>query len=238
MTEGKATASSRRIAWGRYLLVFFVAAWMFVLGVLVGRGTAPVTFDTQALQKELIGLRDAKLAKDRDTLEQAIRGEDEKAPLEFYEKLKKDTPDTSLPAATPVPAAGGAAATAEAPAVAGAPAPPHKARADLMAKSSRRAVKPAATAKPAPAASENRPAAPAGGDLTIQVAALKDPDAAERIVANLKRQGYPAYLSRVVVADEGLWFRVRVGRYRDREQAAADMARLTGAHRRPILVKR
>ena len=56
---------------------------------------------------------------------------------------------------------------------------------------------------------------------------MKDGAAAERIVANLKKEGYPAYLSRIVIADKGLWFRVRVGRYTDREQAAADMNRLT-----------
>ena len=96
MTEGKTTKSTGRIAWWRYLLVFFVAAWMFVLGVLVGRGTAPVHFDTQALQKELVVLRDAMLKKERESVEKAIRGEDQKAPLEFYEALKKDEPDTAV----------------------------------------------------------------------------------------------------------------------------------------------
>ena len=75
------------------------------------------------------------------------------------------------------------------------------------------------------------------GKLTIQVASLKDGTAAERIVANLKKEGYPAYLSRIVIPDKGLWFRVRVGRYTDREQATADMDRLTQAQRKPILVK-
>jgi hypothetical protein len=96
VTECKGSVPKRPIAWGRYLLVFFVAAWMFILGVLVGRGTAPVQFDTQALQKELAALRDAMMKKERDALEKAIRGEDKKAPLEFYEALKKDDPDTTV----------------------------------------------------------------------------------------------------------------------------------------------
>ena len=83
MTKGKATASKRRIAWGRYLLVFFVAAWMFVLGVLVGRGTAPVHFDTQALQEELAALRDAMMKKEREAVEKAIRGKMKKRPWNF-----------------------------------------------------------------------------------------------------------------------------------------------------------
>ena len=75
---------------------------MFVLGVLVGRQNAPVHFDTQALQKELAGLRDAMLRKERVAVEKAIQGKDRKAPLEFYEALKKDGLDTAVQ--IPVPA--------------------------------------------------------------------------------------------------------------------------------------
>lgn len=237
MTTGNATASSSRSAWGRYLLLFCVAAWMFVLGVLVGRGTAPVHFDTEALQKELANLRDAMLNKERETLERTIRGEDEaeKVPLEFYEELRKDGPDTGdqiaerLPPSTGELAADGAVATET---------PPHKTRAALMAKRSGLQVRTsavAAAAPTAPASAEDDNAAK--GRLTIQIAALKDGEAAQRIVANLKKEGYPAYLFRQAVAGEGLWFKVRVGHYRDHKQAAADMARLRDANRRPILIE-
>ena len=227
MTEGKATALKRRIAWGRYLLVFFVAAWMFVLGVLVGRGTAPVNFDTQALQKELAALRDAMMKKERDAVEKAIRGEDEKAPLEFYEALKKDGLDITVQ--IPAPEVSTAQPSLQAETVKS-EQPPHKSRTAVMAKKSK--VPDAPTVGTTPAAEETT------GNLTIQVASLKDGAAAERIVANLKKDGYPAYLSRIVIPDKGLWFRVRVGRYRDREQATADLDRLTREQRKPILVKK
>ncbi|BBO69575.1 hypothetical protein DSCA_35050 [Desulfosarcina alkanivorans] len=229
MTEGKDTEPKRGMAWGRYLLVFFVAAWMFVLGVLVGRGTAPVHFDTQALQKELAALRDAMMKKEREAIEKTIRGEDNKTPLEFYEALKQDDPDTAvaLPA-TPVPPA------AAAPAESGdALKPPHKNRSAVMAKKTGLSAKPGGRAAvPAP------PAAGTAGNLTIQVASLKDPTAAQRIVANLKKDGYSAYLSRIVIPGNGLWFRVRVGSYKGREQATADMNRLIRARKKPILVKK
>lgn len=231
MTESKGSEPKRRMAWGQYLLVFFVAAWMFILGVLVGRGTAPVHFDTQALQKELISLRDAMMKKERDALEKAIRGEDKKAPLEFYEALKKDDPDTAveLPtaqASTDRPSAPVEHAELE--------TPPHKNRSVLMAKKARLTANPKvrATAPVAPAVGA------ASGNLTIQVASLKDPTAAQRIVANLKKDGYSAYLSRIVIPGKGLWFRVRVGSYNGREQATADMARLTREQKKPILVKK
>ena len=231
MTKGKATASKHRIAWGRYLLVFFVAAWMFVLGVLVGRGTAPVHFDTQALQEELAALRDAMMKKEREAVEKAIRGEDEKAPLEFYEALKKDGLDTAVQ--IPVPEASTAEPSPRAETV-GSMQPPHKSRTVTMAKKSKVPEKPTVGKAPssAPAAAETTT------KLTIQVASMKDGAAAERVVANLKKDGYPAYLSRIVIPDKGLWFRVRVGRYQDRDQAAADMKRLTREQKKPILVKK
>ena len=37
----------------KYSLYIFIAAWMFFLGIIVGRGNAPVTFDTQKFQKRL-----------------------------------------------------------------------------------------------------------------------------------------------------------------------------------------
>jgi purine-cytosine permease-like protein len=42
---------------------FLVSLWMFVLGLLVGRGTAPVRFDIHKLQKELAGLKKATMDK-------------------------------------------------------------------------------------------------------------------------------------------------------------------------------
>jgi cell division septation protein DedD len=231
VTEGKATASKRRIAWGRYLLVFFVAAWMFVLGVLVGRGTAPVHFDTQALQEELAALRDAMMKKEREAVEKALRGEDEKAPLEFYEALKKDGLDTAVQIPTPAVSLDDPSSRAE---TVESVQPPHKSRTVAMVKKSK------VPNKPTPGKSSSSPPAAVEimGALTIQVASMKDGAAAERIVANLKKEGYPAYVSRIVIPGKGLWFRVRVGRYSDREQAAADMERLTRSRKKPILVER
>jgi cell division septation protein DedD len=230
VTKSKATDSTHRIAWGRYLVVFFVAAWMFVLGVLVGRGTAPVHFDIRALQKELAVLRSAAQQQEREAVEKAMRGEDERAPLEFYEALKTDEPDTG--AHIPAPQAATPARSApEATAYATVASPPHKSRQTLMAKGRGATTKPVSTPRPV---SPQPPAT--GGPLTIQVASMKDGAAAERAVAKLKREGYSAYLSRIVIAGQGLWFRVRVGHYKTREQAAADMARLSRSQKKPILV--
>ncbi len=72
-----------------FCLIFFICAWMFVLGVLVGRGTAPVHFDISALQEELADLRRAVIKKDekRYTIRQASNSG--KPDLDFHETLKK-----------------------------------------------------------------------------------------------------------------------------------------------------
>ncbi|BBO76249.1 SPOR domain-containing protein [Desulfosarcina widdelii] len=227
----KAAESKQPIAWGRYLLVFFVAAWMFVLGVLVGRGTAPVTFDTQALQKELADLRNAMMQKEQEAVEKAIRGEDEQEPLEFYEALKTEESDTAV--AMPVPQTTPAEPSPVSKEIDKAGTPPHKKRATLMPKGER-AVKLPTPVQPR----ETKEPSTATGTLTLQVASLKDGAAAEQIVANLKKDGYPAFLARSVIPGKGLWFRVRVGSYATREQAAADIERLTRDGKKPMLVKK
>jgi DedD protein len=154
-----------------------------------------------------------------------------KAPLEFYEALKKDEPDTAVQIPAVQAPTDGPSALSEA---SGTGKPPHKLRSDLMDKKSTAKVKPTENKTPSAAA------APVSttGNLTIQVASLKDAAAAERIIANLKKDGYPAYLSRIVIPNQGLWFRVRVGRYNDPKQAVADMDRLTRDQKKPILVKK
>ena len=37
----------------KYLVFFVIASWMFILGIIVGRGSAPVTFDTTKFQTRL-----------------------------------------------------------------------------------------------------------------------------------------------------------------------------------------
>ncbi|WP_419659252.1 sporulation domain protein [Desulfosarcina variabilis str. Montpellier] len=221
MTEGNATKPNGRIAWGRHLLLFGVAVWMFILGMLVGRGTAPVEFDTQALQKELAALRDSMVKKERDAIEKAMRGEDEKAVVDFYEDLKKDGPDTTVQArvqsGTKSRQTGGTS---------------HKIPVASLKKKAR-AAKPEVRAS----AKKQKPAAAQQGSLTIQVASLRDADAAKRIIANLKKEGYPAYLSKHAATGKKPWFRVRVGYYQNKRQAGKDLARLKKNRNAPILVE-
>jgi cell division septation protein DedD len=230
VTRSKGSAKKLKIPWGKALLLMFVAAWMFVLGVLVGRGTAPVHFDIMALQKELASLRQAKVEKERQTVENTMRGEGQKAPLEFYEALKKDGLDTSVKSPPPGETDSGLIASAQATPVVSIP---HKSKAPILGKNGKKAV-----ADKSKRTSPQPNKKTSSGPLTIQIASLKDGGEAGRIVANLKKEGYSAYLSKVVIPEKGLWYRVRVGSYKDKEQAAADMERLTKARKEPILLER
>ena len=51
--------TSRRARVGWVVAVFFIAAWMFGMGVMVGRETAPVRFDLNQLKKTLESLQRA-----------------------------------------------------------------------------------------------------------------------------------------------------------------------------------
>ncbi|MFO7749879.1 MAG: SPOR domain-containing protein [Desulfobacteraceae bacterium] len=64
----------------KYVALFLLCGWMFFLGLLVGRGTAPITFDTEGFQKRL-GLMAREQEENRDTTA--------KLDLDFYEVLRK-----------------------------------------------------------------------------------------------------------------------------------------------------
>ena len=73
-------------------LIFVVSAWMFVLGILVGRGTAPVKFDTEKLQKELIALKEAVLKEEKKRFKIDSDTGTGRVDLGFYEELKAAKP--------------------------------------------------------------------------------------------------------------------------------------------------
>jgi cell division protein FtsN len=217
---------------GRYLGLFFIAAWMFVLGVLVGRGTAPVRFDLNRLDTELAELKAEEQQQQMARVKIDPQAGDPQADLEFYEELKKTPKHPELSARRP-PAK---------------PKPePKKPAPEAVKKSPEKpAVK--KTAKPSETAAEQKkPAARAAAEkatatqstsvsLTVQAASLKDPQDADDLVSRLKKKGYPAYKTIAVVPQQGIWFRVRVGRFDSREEADGTLQRLKKDGFDPFLV--
>ena len=78
----------------KYGALLLVISVMFVMGVLVGRGTSPVSFDTRKFQKRLADIADKYDEQNP---------EPEKVELEFYDALDDPVPvKTTVPVQIPL----------------------------------------------------------------------------------------------------------------------------------------
>ena len=68
-------------------LAFLAMAWMFVLGILVGRGLSPVRFDMQKLKKELMALKQEALERDQARFKVETDKLSGNPDLDFYKVL-------------------------------------------------------------------------------------------------------------------------------------------------------
>ncbi|MDJ0990037.1 MAG: SPOR domain-containing protein [Desulfobacterales bacterium] len=226
---------TRRGTYGGLLLIVLACAWMFFVGVLVGRGTSPIQFDMEALSRDLEALKKNSEERRRQQLDSYAAALEEQSTLDVYEELKRAddrlTIDPSLNREVPAPSVGSEPPTA---AESGRPAGPPviRRREGLRAKTPGRSgpdVRPSAREGPkTPAAQPGR--------VTLQVAAVKDGAVARKMVADLKAKGFDAYRSTATTGGQGTWHRVRVGRFADRQAAAATKRRLEGQGMAPIIV--
>ena len=168
-------------------LFFFACGWMFVLGILVGRGTAPVQFDIKKLQEELASLKAAVIKKERLRFKIDSGSAGHKTDMDFYEGLKKSErgaehkkkqlkvaskrPQKPLPTATDL----------------------ERKNRDTRKKTN------AVDSSPKGLSAESGSGAETEKKITIQVASLRDPKDADRMVAKLKNRWYPAYRSVAVL---------------------------------------
>jgi cell division septation protein DedD len=215
---------SRRAIAGWLVAAFFVCAWMFAIGVLVGRGTSPLKFDIDELQKKLqIATQDMKKKEQRQTREKPDSGKD-KPELGFYEELKKNREDAEI-SARPSP-------------------PPIEKKKDPPAQkpsySKKFSMKRQTKTKKQGTEQVKLPAKaePVTKPYTIQVAAFKAAGDANELVAKLKQKGFAAYAKFDKVPNKGIWYRVRVGEYNNKAEAGSTMAKLKKAGQEAILVKK
>lgn len=235
---------TRQGAYGSLLLIIAACAWMFFVGVLVGRGTSPIQFDMEALNRELAALKQSSEDRRRQQLESYADALGDPSTLDVYAELKRSddklTIDPDLSRRVPTPSARmetpDAAVPTEQPAI-----PVIRPQEGLQAKAAERPklkIRPSAKKTAPPKAESAGVSAPAGrhGSLTVQVMAIKDARMAAQIVARLRRDGFDAYQSKTTLPGKGTWYRVRVGRYRDQQSAAGDMRRLKRQGVSPLIV--
>jgi len=211
-------------------LTLFVCAWMFVLGILVGREMVPVKFDIEKLQNELAALKEAVIKKELDQYKIDSNTDDSKTKMGFYESLKKTGGEAGLKNDT----------------INHQEKPEPKKTASLQNKKmSTQKTGPAPKAKTSDLkeVTQNNPPAVvrpegAGNKFTIQVASLKDSGIADKLVDRLKKGGYPAYRSIGKVPGKGIWYRVRVGYFNSRSEAGPTIKQLKKEKIDGIIVQR
>ncbi len=219
-TSGKSqkrVEATKRKGWALWISsLLFVSIWMFVLGILVGRGTAPVPFDIHKLQNELKHLKAAALKEEEKRFK--ILSDPDKKDLEFHDALKKNRPHTA--AKRRVVKQGNKRSTLK-----------QKPRATPSNRKKKTTVGADRAGNQAREKSQSGQAA-----LTIQVASFKNKWDADRMVSKLQKSGYPAYRALGVVPGKGVWHRVRVGHFRSRQEARKTVTRLEGAKLKPIIL--
>jgi cell division protein FtsN len=219
------------LIWG--LLVFFIAGWMFVLGILVGRGTAPVAVDMNRLEQELRDLKTTLLEK--ETAKLALESDERKTPadLGFYEALKKPGQARDFKMDPPPQ-------VEKVEALSPPPQPPASPPADEPA---RKTVAPAPAAPPRKDTGNARTATrkEAGADavqgrFSVQVGAFKDADRAEQMAADLRGKGFPSYRIESPLQNGTALHRVRVGAFNDRGAAESMLVKLKTSNIKGLIV--
>ena len=197
-------------------LIIFVSAWMFVLGVLVGRGTAPVTIDIEKLQKELIALKEAFIKKEQKLFEIDSDGVRNKTDFGFYEALKETKkynnkgPDIST----------------------------KKDKKHLSQDTALKVKKNLVSNNAKVGKATQKDSKETNKNLTIQVASFKDSKDADEMVAKLRKKGYPAYRISSNIPEKGIWHRVRIGYFKDKAEAGSTLKNLKKEKYNPFLVNR
>jgi len=203
-----------RLALAGWCFALLVALlWMFVLGVLVGKGITPANINLADIKKKMIdqGVWPGSGKAVQEEESPRTTNTKKKIPLndlEFYEKLaqkKRERLEESTPEKT---------------AVKSEPAPPAEAQPE-----------PATTAKAQPpSAAQSTKASeekkPPKGSFTVQLASFKDQNSAKKFAARFQDLKPKVTVRTVDLPGKGRWYRVQVGELANRDEAAALADRL------------
>ena len=200
-------------------LTFFACAWMFVLGIFVGRGTVPVRFDIEKLENELAALKEAVIKKEFGRYKLDSPSEDNKTQMEFYDVLKKTGGEEKLKTDTPINK-------------------PKPLREHTVSKTKKKLVsKKNATIRKKKTAFTQK-SAKENEHFTIQVASYNNSKIADNMVVQFKKRGYPAYRSIGKIPGKGIVYRLRIGHFKNRAEAGSIFNRLKKENIEAIIVQR
>lgn len=217
-TERKNSKPSKKRGWP-FWLVFFISAWMFFLGVIVGRGTFPLTFDINELEKKIAGLKKSALQSEELRVQEASPvSPDGKSELEFYEALKMAEQTDPIDFTEQKPKVAVKPDSTAKPENTMKPEPAVKtksvAKPEKMQEEKKSEVKPIS-----PVSETSKTTEKPDKHYSIQVASLKDSKEADRLVEIFRKRGYPAYRASAEVRNTGIWHRVRIGPFTKQSEA-------------------
>mgnify|MGYP003592448614 CR=1 FL=1 len=242
--QGPATGTKAKPFRTPVVLTVVVGIWMFVLGLLIGRGTVGPQFDARLIEKEVDALKQ-EFIKKQEKLSELIKNQSE-APQDSNLVKALETTGNNPKSLEPL-----------------SPEILEKRRQEQLAfeEQLREAgtvtddadadKQPEATAaaqvsKPAPPTPLPHPAAqttppqlpkPETANVTIQVASVQDPQEAIKLVTDLKRKGFAAYTTPVYLAGKGVWYRVRVGKFAGSPEAQEVLKQMGAKGHSGVVVK-
>ncbi len=235
---------SRRaiLLWGMSFMV--VVIWIFVLGVLAGRG---LIFHSRTFKN--IEKRIGEFRSNNPPAVTVEPGREEDAASEpkltFYKSLSTGRIQDKIksikkPESAALPSEQKKKTTAtvgSGPEPLPVKTPLRKKEIEPPAKPVVVRAKPAIQSLPQGSSLAQPPVRVEGENYTVQVAALNDLERAEKLVASLKRQGYPAYYYHAR-NESRQYFRVRVGRYTTRREAQSALVKMRRIGHEGIFISR
>jgi cell division septation protein DedD len=185
------------------IFLFFLLIWVFVLGILVGRGFFPGSLTTISdLKSQIKTLQD--MGSHKETYDSTASKETDNNPkLAFYDKLtsKKDEIKNNWKPETKVDTS-----TSE------------KEKSSLENESAQKPVKDENALIKALEKKEEYKPSTAQDLYTVQIASIGDKEKAGKMIKDLNDQGYDAYFYEVDVKGNR-YYRIRCGKFSSREEA-------------------
>jgi len=196
-----------RLTRKRYMLWMTVAflslIWMFTLGILVGRGLSPVHFDFDNINRKLDELKTELLNKSHVRVKIDTNSISQKPEFDFYKTLTEKKEEARIKSMLE------SQENAETTSTQLTYMPKEKKEDKTLIVNKESKIEPKDLSS-----------------FTIQVAALRSLDKANAMIQLLKKRGFEAYLTTVNIPRKGTWYRVRIGRFKDRDQARQILAKL------------
>ena len=232
MSRNNSSGKSRILAFFVAFVILFMV--VFGVGVFVGKGLNKESFETTRsfneqppappeapFDDEVAEAPEPPAESPGESLPESLPVEDEDETTVEDAVIAKADPTPPPPVPTPAPKT--PAPKTPAPRTPP-PAPTPDARAEQLAEIARsvaaeKRAEEAAKAKSAP--KPQMPKVDPSGNYTVQIGSFQDQKQANGLAGSLKAKGYPAFVKPMATPNNKYWYRVRVGTFRNVEDAKA-----------------